>query len=308
MGYIYRITKKDTGKTYVGQTVEKNVEARWKGHLKSTSNCVYIHNALMKYGKDAFDFVVIEKVSDNKLGELEDFYINLFDCKVPNGYNLRDGGIGGGHHHEETKKKISEILSNGRARNNPVNRKPVSQYTMDDVFVKSYFSITDAAKAMNVDHSSITSVCTNKRPSCKGFKWRFDGPPKEIILKKNQPKQHSQMKSVIQSRDGVDIKTFISVSEAARIVGVDSTNISKACKTRGTSKGFNWRYEGEPPIIKTKIQKKKVIQSKNGVDIATFDSVANACKHMGISGTYMSLLCNDKISAYKGLQFRFIGT
>jgi len=305
MGYIYRISKKDTGKSYIGQTVEKNVNTRWRSHLKNNSNCIYLRNALKKHGKDAFNFDVICEVSNDLLGELEDQYIDMYDCIVPKGYNLRKGGIGGGHHHEETKRKISEILKNGRARTNPeFHMKPVSQYTKDDVFVRSYFSCTDAGRAMECDASQIIGVCKGKRPSCRGFKWKYGGPKKEVILKKHLPKQHSQMKKVIQSKDGVDIKTYISVSEAAREIGVASTNISKACVRRGTSKGFNWRYEGEPPILKTKV-KKKVIQSKDGVDIATFDSVTEAYNHMGISSPYMSMLCNGKRPSYKGFQFRF---
>lgn len=250
MGYIYRISKKDTGKTYIGQTVEKNVNIRWKAHLKNNSNCTYLKHALKKHGEDAYDFEVICEDLDENLGELEDYYINLFDCIVPNGYNLRSGGIGGGLHHEETKKKISEILKNGRARTNPTNMRPVSQYTKDDVFVKSYFSASDAAKTMGVDASSIRKVCYGKCKTYKGFKWKFGGPKKEVILKKHLPKEHSQRKKVIQSKNGVDIKTFISIAEAGREVGIDGTAISKACRNQGTSKGYNWRYEGEPPICK----------------------------------------------------------
>ena len=297
MGFIYRIVNKTDGKTYVGQTTEKYVETRWKDHFKSTSNCVYLYNALTKYGRDAFDFVVIKEDLDENLGELEDYYIKLYNCKVPNGYNLRDGGIGGGKHHEETKKKISEILSNGRARNNPVNRKPVSQYTMDDDFVKSYFSIMDAAKETGVGSNSIRSICTGERTSCKGFKWKFGGPQKEIILKKNQPKQHSQMKSVIQSKDGVDIKTYRSMGEASKEIGVSSKSISAACENQyRTCCGFNWRLEGDVSIhqetMYRKNLKKKVIKSKDGVDIKIFDSAKLAAQDIGISSSCMSQVCS----------------
>ena len=48
MGYIYLITNKIDNKQYVGQTIENDVYDRWKGHLKSSSNCIYLKRAFQK--------------------------------------------------------------------------------------------------------------------------------------------------------------------------------------------------------------------------------------------------------------------
>ena len=58
---IYKITSKDTGKCYIGQSIDINT--RWRQHickaLYEIDNNKF-HNALRKYGIDNFIFEVIE--------------------------------------------------------------------------------------------------------------------------------------------------------------------------------------------------------------------------------------------------------
>lgn len=49
----------------------------------------------------------------------------------------------------------------------------VSQYTIDDVFINTFDSAYSAAKALNLDASSIYKVCQGKAHYCGGFKWKF---------------------------------------------------------------------------------------------------------------------------------------
>lgn len=49
----------------------------------------------------------------------------------------------------------------------------VEQYTVDGVFVKSYSSLRDAAKAVGTTHSNISRVCTEQQKSAKGFVWKY---------------------------------------------------------------------------------------------------------------------------------------
>jgi group I intron endonuclease len=59
MGYIYMITNIINNKKYIGQTLEKDINERWKSHLKKQNNCRYFKHALDKYGKDNFKFKII---------------------------------------------------------------------------------------------------------------------------------------------------------------------------------------------------------------------------------------------------------
>ena len=110
MGYIYLITNKIDNKQYIGQTIENDVCDRWKGHLKSSSNCIYLKRAFQKYKSENFKFEIICICFDSDCNIYEEDYIKKFNTLVPNGYNLKQGGNNGGKHHIETKNKISNKL------------------------------------------------------------------------------------------------------------------------------------------------------------------------------------------------------
>ena len=100
---IYKITNKKTGKSYIGQS--NDIERRFKEHQqKGASSRIPLDVAIQKYGKDAFDYEVIEECSLSQLNEKEEYYIQLYDTKN-NGYNCNDGG-----------NQQSIGLNNGRAK------------------------------------------------------------------------------------------------------------------------------------------------------------------------------------------------
>ena len=81
MGYIYTITNKTDNKTYVGQTI-RDLEARWRDHLKKRSNCRYLSSALKKYGIDNFVFKLVCITFDNLLDDMEIKYIEKYNIVV----------------------------------------------------------------------------------------------------------------------------------------------------------------------------------------------------------------------------------
>jgi len=105
-GLIYIATHKDSGKIYVGQTIQR-LERRLSVHLWP-SNRTYFGNALRKDGIDAFTFELIECPIE-ELTDIECSLIASFESKSPNGFNLTDGGDGmrGYIPSDETRKKIS---------------------------------------------------------------------------------------------------------------------------------------------------------------------------------------------------------
>lgn len=107
---IYKATNNITGKSYIGYAVN-GLKNRKLVHYSSKDN-TYFHKALKKYGKENFNWIIVEhKISDFEvLKELEIYWIKEFDTRFPNGYNLTDGGDGalGLHPSEETRKKMSE--------------------------------------------------------------------------------------------------------------------------------------------------------------------------------------------------------
>lgn len=114
-GIIYLARNKLNGKCYVGKT-HKSLEEGKKRHQYDAENNRYaslLHNALRKYGKDAFEWKVLCEYdgSDNGLGELEKYYVILHDS-FKKGYNLTKGadGSNGWIPSLETRKKRSESL------------------------------------------------------------------------------------------------------------------------------------------------------------------------------------------------------
>lgn len=88
-GYIYKITNKVNGMSYIGQT-RFTVESRWRQHIKAKDN-VQIHVALQKYGSDNFTVETLEECEVSDLDSREIFYISKFDT-FKNGYNMTKGG------------------------------------------------------------------------------------------------------------------------------------------------------------------------------------------------------------------------
>lgn len=88
---IYIITNKINGKQYIGQTIHP--DKRWWEHCRraiTKYDSYPIHLAISKYGKENFEFQVLEWTKE--YDRREDELIKEFNTIVPNGYNLITGG------------------------------------------------------------------------------------------------------------------------------------------------------------------------------------------------------------------------
>ena len=96
-GFIYKITNKINGKSYIGQTIQ-NVKERFYQHCatkcsKVVSNMA-IHRAIKKYGKSNFTVEVIEEIDSTNLNDRERYWIKYYNS-YNNGYNSTKGGQDG---------------------------------------------------------------------------------------------------------------------------------------------------------------------------------------------------------------------
>lgn len=123
-GYIYLIRNRVNGKVYIGQTT-KTVAERWHGHIDQSKHRArtYIHKAIRKYGKEAFDVVILHQaLNQEDLDEMETRSIWSHDSMDPNvGYNLLAGGRGssGRKWTPEQRAKASE-KQKARFKANPL--------------------------------------------------------------------------------------------------------------------------------------------------------------------------------------------
>lgn len=84
---IYKITNKINNKVYIGQSV--HIERRWSEHCFPSKESV-IAKAIKEYGKENFLFEIIEECNVEELDAREKYWIQYYDCMVPNGYNVAD--------------------------------------------------------------------------------------------------------------------------------------------------------------------------------------------------------------------------
>lgn len=115
VGIIYKVTNVINNKIYIGQTTQ-SLKKRMCGHkydLKNKSYNSLLHNAIKKYGWNAFIWEKIECVKKTDLNEKEMFYINELNTIKPNGYNLTLGGGGnyGYKWSDESKLTFSQKVS-----------------------------------------------------------------------------------------------------------------------------------------------------------------------------------------------------
>jgi group I intron endonuclease len=147
---IYQITNTVNGKIYIGKTIN-TIENRFKQHISrshrqtATQSKTHLHNAMRKYGKEAFTITELESGfnSEDDLNESEIRYISELSPQ----YNMTEGGEGtsgftftqseearkkisdahkGNPKSEEHKRKISEALK-GRKRSEKTKKK-ISEY------------------------------------------------------------------------------------------------------------------------------------------------------------------------------------
>lgn len=109
---IYKAINKNNGKIYIGQTIF-SLKKRIAGHLQEKRKSCLFPAALRKYNIQSFDISVIDQASSKEvLDAKEKYWIATHNCKIPNGYNLTDGGEGhnGYECSNETRARLSAAM------------------------------------------------------------------------------------------------------------------------------------------------------------------------------------------------------
>lgn len=176
MAYIYKVTNKLNGKIYIGKTLF-SIEERWKQHCRDSRKELKerrpLYSAIRKYGEENFSIEQIEECSDSVVNERETYWIEWygsFKC----GYNATLGGDGK-HYLDydlicETYNQVQNTVKTAeicgccvdsvrnilRERHIPTLSsqeisktqlsKMVNQYSLKEDYIRTFSSITDAAK------------------------------------------------------------------------------------------------------------------------------------------------------------------
>lgn len=193
-------------KVYVGIT-KQDVNKRWKnGH--GYTKCKKFYNAILKYGWDNFEHVILCTTVESKAKLLEQELIKIYKEQGIS-YNITDGGednipsMLGKHHTEEARRKISEAgrrkckestkrkisIANSGERNGMYGKpmrentkiailkaicKPVLQLDKNGNVINKFSSASEAEKYIGGKGGHIGCCCLGKRKTAYGYKWRYE--------------------------------------------------------------------------------------------------------------------------------------
>ena len=143
-GFIYKITNKINGNSYIGQTIQ-NVKERFYQHCATKCSQailnMVIHKAINKYGKSNFTIEVIEEVESTNLNDRERYWIKYYDS-YNNGYNSTKGGQDGIKLFKnlDTKSIVREYKS-GKSLREIGRLFNVDKQTIKDLLVRNNISL-----------------------------------------------------------------------------------------------------------------------------------------------------------------------
>ena len=205
---IYEIVNKNNGKRYVGSAI--NIHTRWNDHRKrlrkDAHHSARLQNAWNKHGEAAFSFSVLRKVENKKdLILVEQEFID----KLRPEYNICKiaGNTMGRSPTERTRQAVAE-QNRKRVHSDETRRKLA----------------TNTGKCFSDEHREKISL------------WR-----KQFYS--NGGKNGNERAVDQLSVDGIFIARFESVAEAARLLNMPATHISRCARgKRKTSRGYQWRY------------------------------------------------------------------
>ena len=115
--HIYKFTHIESGRVYIGQTIQDPNRRRLEhiANSRHTPKEYHFHNALRKYGVDAFTFEVIDSAKTiDELNLLEEKYVEQYDS-INAGFNIRQAG-GNKLHSEESKQRMRDAQKAAHAR------------------------------------------------------------------------------------------------------------------------------------------------------------------------------------------------
>lgn len=208
---IYKAQNTITGECYIGATT-KSIEDRKQDHLQKAGkgSCHKFHYAITTTGADNFKWEQLDTASNpNELAEKETKYIYDFKAQEE-GYN---GDCGGGFQKlvyqynengilietynsltdiKETlgidKQRISSACLNSTMYDGSfwsyrqlqkiipktdLRIKAVNQYSLNQEFIATFKSASEASRLTGISKSCITRCCRGERKSSRGFIWNY---------------------------------------------------------------------------------------------------------------------------------------
>lgn len=226
---IYKITS-PIGRIYIGKSVDISSRFNVYKNIKCKSQ-PRLFNSLKKYSPTNHTFEILIECSEDKLNELEKYYIKLYGTfNSENGLNLKEVGEGG-MFTEETKRKIS--LANKGVKLTLEHRKKLSEAKKG----KPTWN-----KGLKSSKESVLKMINSKKgkPNLKlrGVKFSEERCKKLSLARINSPFQNNR--KIICTTNN---KVYESIKSASIDLNIYHSNILRVCKGRqDNAKGFKFNY------------------------------------------------------------------
>lgn len=138
---------------------------------------------------------------------------------------------------KQTKEEVFELRKN--------RGKPVVQYTFFGDVVGKFENLTIAGEKTGISKSNISQCCKGKTGSAGGYIWKYEGDAFADFGSNGY--NYKTNKPIIQyATNGVLIRQYNSIIEAATINNIDQSSITKCCKGKQKTAGnFIWRYTSD---------------------------------------------------------------
>lgn len=123
---------------------------------------------------------------------------------------------------------------------------PVLQYNLNGEFIKEWDSAANVEREMNISRANISKCCKGQKKSSHGYIWKYKTINYSLIIDSYKPRY---VKPVLQyDLYGAFIKEWESMSEAARVLNINISNIYACCNNyRGakSANGYIWKFKKE---------------------------------------------------------------
>lgn len=233
---IYKISCNEH--SYIGSSI--NIYYRLKRHisdlLKNKHANKYMQNAFNKYGKDSFNFEVIEECNRVVLIKIEAHYIKSMAPDL----NFIQNPVAV-MHSNETLLKISTTLKEAYASKrikNPISR-TVHQYNITGFYLKSYESCAEAEKQLNLPKGKVSKVASGKGFSCRDYRWSYKLKDK---LEESSIRPDKTKKVYVFNENNTLIQEWSRVANVASNLGISQSAMSIRIKKGNFYDGLRYTF------------------------------------------------------------------
>jgi predicted transcriptional regulator len=195
--------------------------------------------------------------------------------------------------------------------------KKVVQLSLNGDYIHTWQSISEAQNKLNI--TGIYKSCKRIHSHIGGYIWlyledynKLDKTEKEKLITN---RKFQLKKEVVQlGLDGNYIKTWETISNATKSLGISPSFISSVCMRRQKSaSGFMWMYKDDYEKTKENLnpykketRSKPIIQlSLKGDYIREWKSATEVNEKLGVSNKHISSVCNGNRKSTEGYRWMF---